>query len=95
MRRRGLDTWHTRLDYVTKHIVVILKICFSLSPPCQALGFDPMVDFYASKSAVVFGGFYLFFFTEKILRMVLKQKDTVSDVNKKDFFGVKGVGLLS
>ncbi|XP_019744033.1 zinc transporter ZIP14-like, partial [Hippocampus comes] len=47
---------------------------FQLIP--EALGFDPMVDFYASKSAVVFGGFYLFFFTEKILKMLLKQKDT-------------------
>ncbi|XP_037114958.1 metal cation symporter ZIP14 isoform X2 [Syngnathus acus] len=45
---------------------------FQLIP--EAFGFDPMVDFYASKSAVVFGGFYLFFFTEKILKMLLKQK---------------------
>ncbi|XP_041642991.1 metal cation symporter ZIP14 isoform X2 [Cheilinus undulatus] len=41
----------------------------------EAFGFDPMVDFYMSKSAVVFGGFYLFFFTEKVLRVLLKQKD--------------------
>ncbi|XP_049434509.1 metal cation symporter ZIP14 isoform X2 [Epinephelus fuscoguttatus] len=40
----------------------------------EAFGFDPMVDFYVSKSAVVFGGFYLFFFTEKVLRVLLKQK---------------------
>lgn len=33
-----------------------------------------MVDFYVSKSAVVFGGFYLFFFTEKVLKVLLKQK---------------------
>lgn len=26
---------------------------------------------------MVFGGFYLFFFTEKILKMLLKQKDQV------------------
>lgn len=45
---------------------------------CQAFGFDPMVDFYVSKSAVVFGGFYLFFFTEKVLKVLLKQKDGVS-----------------
>lgn len=31
-----------------------------------------------SKSAVVFGGFYLFFFTEKVLRVLLKQKNGVS-----------------
>ncbi|XP_028269397.1 metal cation symporter ZIP14 isoform X2 [Parambassis ranga] len=41
----------------------------------EAFGFDPMVDFYVSKSAVVFGGFYLFFFTEKVLKVLLKQKD--------------------
>ncbi|XP_038558487.1 metal cation symporter ZIP14 isoform X2 [Micropterus salmoides] len=41
----------------------------------EAFGFDPMVDFYVSKSAVVFGGFYLFFFTEKVLRVLLKQKN--------------------
>ncbi|XP_078107545.1 metal cation symporter ZIP14 isoform X1 [Sander vitreus] len=41
----------------------------------EAFGFDPMVDFYVSKSAVVFAGFYLFFFTEKVLRVLLKQKD--------------------
>ncbi|XP_054629406.1 metal cation symporter ZIP14 isoform X1 [Dunckerocampus dactyliophorus] len=45
---------------------------FQLIP--EAFGFDPMVNFYVSKSAVVFGGFYLFFFTEKILKMLLKQK---------------------
>lgn len=49
--------------------------------PCplllQAFGFNPQEDYYVSKSAVVFGGFYLFFFTEKILKMVLKQKDQV------------------
>ncbi|XP_053727817.1 metal cation symporter ZIP14 isoform X2 [Synchiropus splendidus] len=41
----------------------------------EAFGFDPLVDFYVSKSAVVFGGFYLFFFTEKILKVLLKQKN--------------------
>ncbi|XP_031161480.1 metal cation symporter ZIP14 isoform X3 [Sander lucioperca] len=46
---------------------------FQLIP--EAFGFDPMVDFYVSKSAVVFAGFYLFFFTEKVLRVLLKQKN--------------------
>lgn len=45
---------------------------FQLIP--EAFGFDPLVDYYVSKSAVVFGGFYLFFFTEKILKMILKPK---------------------
>ncbi|ELW52782.1 Serine/threonine-protein phosphatase 2B catalytic subunit gamma isoform [Tupaia chinensis] len=45
---------------------------FQLIP--EAFGFDLHKD-YVSKSAVVFGGFYLFFFTEKILKMLLKQKN--------------------
>ncbi|MFT7796633.1 zinc transporter ZIP14 [Arapaima gigas] len=46
---------------------------FQLIP--EAFGFDPLENYYISKSAVVFGGFYLFFFTEKVLKMLLKQKD--------------------
>ncbi|XP_041757491.2 metal cation symporter ZIP14 isoform X1 [Coregonus clupeaformis] len=46
---------------------------FQLIP--EAFGFDPMVDNYVSKSTVVFGGFYLFFFTEKVLKMLLKPKN--------------------
>ncbi|XP_016046306.1 metal cation symporter ZIP14 isoform X2 [Erinaceus europaeus] len=46
---------------------------FQLIP--EAFGFNPLEDYYVSKSAVVFGGFYLFFFTEKILKMLLKQKN--------------------
>ncbi|XP_029296299.1 metal cation symporter ZIP14 [Cottoperca gobio] len=46
---------------------------FQLIP--EAFGFNPMVDFYVSKSVVVFAGFYLFFFTEKVLRVLLKKKN--------------------
>ncbi|XP_035752010.1 metal cation symporter ZIP14 [Egretta garzetta] len=46
---------------------------FQLIP--EAFGFNPQEAYYVSKSAVVFGGFYLFFFTEKVLKMLLKQKD--------------------
>lgn len=45
---------------------------FQLIP--EAFGFNPLKDSYVSTSAVVFGGFYLFFFTEKVLKMILKQK---------------------
>uniref|UniRef100_A0A8C5WHI7 Metal cation symporter ZIP14 n=1 Tax=Leptobrachium leishanense TaxID=445787 RepID=A0A8C5WHI7_9ANUR len=45
---------------------------FQLIP--EAFGFNPLKDSYVSTSAVVFGGFYLFFFTEKVLKMLLKQK---------------------
>lgn len=38
----------------------------------QALGFDPKTDNYVLKAVGIFGGFYLLFFTEKILKMLLK-----------------------
>uniref|UniRef100_A0A8D0C2F8 Solute carrier family 39 member 8 n=1 Tax=Salvator merianae TaxID=96440 RepID=A0A8D0C2F8_SALMN len=43
---------------------------FQLIP--EAFGFDPKVDNYIEKSVAVFGGFYIFFFVERILRMILK-----------------------
>ncbi|XP_015354995.1 metal cation symporter ZIP14 isoform X2 [Marmota marmota marmota] len=46
---------------------------FQLIP--EAFGFNPLEDYYVPKSAMVFGGFYLFFFTEKILKMLLKPKN--------------------
>ncbi|XP_073088777.1 metal cation symporter ZIP14 isoform X1 [Manis javanica] len=46
---------------------------FQLIP--EAFGFNPLKDPYVAKSALVFGGFYLFFFTEKILKILLKQKN--------------------
>ncbi|XP_051897228.1 metal cation symporter ZIP14 isoform X1 [Pristis pectinata] len=45
---------------------------FQLIP--EAFGFDPQKPDYVSKSVVLFGGFYLFFFTEKILKMIMKPK---------------------
>ncbi|KAM3924949.1 metal cation symporter ZIP14 isoform 2-T2 [Leptodactylus fuscus] len=56
----------------------------------EAFGFNPQEDSYISTSAVVFGGFYLFFFTEKVLKMLLKQKHEhghshyTADASKRD-----------
>ncbi|XP_053573939.1 metal cation symporter ZIP14 isoform X1 [Bombina bombina] len=56
----------------------------------EAFGFNPLEDSYVSTSAVVFGGFYLFFFTEKVLKMILKQKHEhghshyTADTSKRD-----------
>jgi len=62
----------------TKDAAGVCSSVLSLVPFClQAFGFNPQEDYYVSKSAVVFGGFYLFFFTEKVLKMLLKQKDQV------------------
>lgn len=60
-----------------------LLLC-GVSSVLQAFGFDPKVDFYVSKSAVVFGGFYLFFFTEKVLKVLLRQKHGVSSYTLLD-----------
>ncbi|XP_072341647.1 metal cation symporter ZIP14 isoform X2 [Scyliorhinus torazame] len=56
---------------------------FQLIP--EAFGFDPKEADYVSKSVVVFGGFYLFFFAERILKMVLKPKDKEQDPNHSHY----------
>ncbi|XP_060758470.1 metal cation symporter ZIP8 [Neoarius graeffei] len=38
----------------------------------EALGFDPKADNYIEKAVGIFGGFYLLFFTEKIMKMMLR-----------------------
>ncbi|XP_040202095.1 metal cation symporter ZIP14 isoform X2 [Rana temporaria] len=56
----------------------------------EAFGFNPLEDAYVSTSAVIFGGFYLFFFTEKVLKMLLKKKHEhghshyTADARKRD-----------
>ncbi|KPP62314.1 zinc transporter ZIP8-like [Scleropages formosus] len=49
-------------------------------PAVWALGFDPKVDSYVSKAVGIFGGFYLLFFVEKILKMMLKTENQNGDV---------------
>uniref|UniRef100_A0A3Q2PFN5 Metal cation symporter ZIP14 n=1 Tax=Fundulus heteroclitus TaxID=8078 RepID=A0A3Q2PFN5_FUNHE len=65
---------------------------FQLIP--EAFGFDPMVDFYVSKSAVVFGGFYLFFFTEKVLKVLLKQRINLVLFHSQSTAGVSKEGIV-
>lgn len=43
----------------------------------QALGFDPKADNYIEKAVGIFGGFYLLFFTEKIMKMMLRMDQEV------------------
>ncbi|XP_006872781.1 PREDICTED: zinc transporter ZIP8 [Chrysochloris asiatica] len=43
---------------------------FQLIP--EALGFNPKIDNYVEKAAAVFGGFYMLFFVERMLKMLLK-----------------------
>ncbi|XP_044134956.1 metal cation symporter ZIP14-like isoform X2 [Bufo gargarizans] len=56
----------------------------------EAFGFNPQEDSYIATSAVLFGGFYLFFFTEKVLKMLLNQKHEhghshyTADTSKRD-----------
>lgn len=44
----------------------------------QALGFDPKSDNYVEKAVGIFGGFYILFFVEKLLKMALKVDHEVS-----------------
>lgn len=41
------------------------------APRPQALGFDPKTDNYVLNAIGIFGGFYLLFIVEKILKMAL------------------------
>ncbi|XP_066488439.1 metal cation symporter ZIP8 [Tiliqua scincoides] len=43
---------------------------FQLIP--EAFGFDPKIDNYIEKAVAIFGGFYILFFVERILKMILK-----------------------
>uniref|UniRef100_A0A6J0UK33 Metal cation symporter ZIP8 n=1 Tax=Pogona vitticeps TaxID=103695 RepID=A0A6J0UK33_9SAUR len=43
---------------------------FQLIP--EAFGFDPKIDNYVEKAVAVFGGFYILFFVERVLKMILK-----------------------
>ncbi|KAK1174951.1 metal cation symporter ZIP8 isoform X1 [Acipenser oxyrinchus oxyrinchus] len=38
----------------------------------EAFGFDPKVDNYVLQAAGIFGGFYILYFTEKLLQLALK-----------------------
>uniref|UniRef100_A0A8D2KZ32 Solute carrier family 39 member 8 n=1 Tax=Varanus komodoensis TaxID=61221 RepID=A0A8D2KZ32_VARKO len=53
---------------------------FQLIP--EAFGFDPKVDNYVEKAVAIFGGFYILFFVERVLKMILK---TYSQIGNKHF----------
>ncbi|XP_074131703.1 metal cation symporter ZIP8 [Sminthopsis crassicaudata] len=59
---------------------------FQLIP--EAFGFDPKVDNYIEKAAAVFGGFYILFFVERILKMLLKTygQNDHAHFRNEDFF---------
>uniref|UniRef100_A0A3P8VC59 Metal cation symporter ZIP14 n=1 Tax=Cynoglossus semilaevis TaxID=244447 RepID=A0A3P8VC59_CYNSE len=68
------DTSPRPSDLLKKLVLWFFILSALLCLRLYGFGFDPMVDFYVSKSAVVFGGFYLFFFTEKVVKVLLKRK---------------------
>ncbi|XP_074084256.1 metal cation symporter ZIP8 [Macrotis lagotis] len=59
---------------------------FQLIP--EAFGFDPKVDNYIEKAAAVFGGFYILFFVERVLKMLLKTygQNDHAHFRNEDFF---------
>lgn len=57
-------------------LLVLPDFFFPLS---QAFGFNPKSDNYVEKAVAVFGGFYLLFFFERVLKMLLK---TYGQVNR-------------
>ncbi|XP_044538290.1 metal cation symporter ZIP8 [Gracilinanus agilis] len=59
---------------------------FQLIP--EAFGFDPKLDNYIEKAAAVFGGFYILFFVERVLKMLLKTygQNDHAHFRNEDFF---------
>ncbi|XP_060102977.1 metal cation symporter ZIP8 isoform X2 [Heteronotia binoei] len=53
---------------------------FQLIP--EAFGFDPKIDNYIEQAIAVFGGFYILFFVERVLKMILK---TYSEMGHSHF----------
>lgn len=51
--------------------------------PPQAFGFNPKTDNYVEKAVAVFGGFYLLFFFERMLKMLLKTYGQVNGLYLK------------
>lgn len=49
----------------------------------QAFGFNPKIDNYVEKAVAVFGGFYLLFFFERMLKMLLKTYGQVNGLYLK------------
>uniref|UniRef100_A0A8C9R1E4 Solute carrier family 39 member 8 n=1 Tax=Scleropages formosus TaxID=113540 RepID=A0A8C9R1E4_SCLFO len=60
----------------------------------EVLGFDPGADNYNLSVTGIFGGFYVLFFTEGILKMVLKTEHEVRHhpVNRLSHTGSRGTG---
>lgn len=52
--------------------------CNLFSGHVKALGFDPKSDNYVEKAIGIFGGFYILFFVEKLLKIFLKVNHEVS-----------------
>lgn len=64
-------------DLKTKRRQLLTFFRLSINP--QALGFDPKLDNYVANAVGIFGGFYLLFFVEKILKMALRVDNEVRD----------------
>lgn len=55
-----------------------MRSCSRSPVRLQALGFDPKSDNYVEKAVGIFGGFYILFFVEKLLKIALKMDHEVS-----------------
>lgn len=69
-------------DETLKHYQDKRGICRSsiFFSTVQALGLDPKDDNYVLNAVGIFGGFYVLFFTERVLKMALKADTEVATV---------------
>ncbi|XP_034714852.1 metal cation symporter ZIP8 [Etheostoma cragini] len=69
----------TKKDYFPKVLTYFISLAIGtlfsnavLQLIPEALGFDPKVDNYVGNAVGIFGGFYILFFMEKMLKMALR-----------------------
>ncbi|XP_032366950.1 zinc transporter ZIP8 [Etheostoma spectabile] len=69
----------TKKDYFPKVLTYFISLAIGtlfsnavLQLIPEALGFDPKVDNYVENAVGIFGGFYILFFMEKMLKMALR-----------------------
>lgn len=84
-----------------QEIHTVILVCFSTTGvvfeeatnillfPLQALGFDPKSDNYVANAVGIFGGFYLLYFVEKLLKLALGLGHEV-----REFIGCKHLSFI-
>lgn len=78
-----IENWEILVLFARNQVVLLGLTWIAFSFPPQAFGFNPKTDNYVEKAVAVFGGFYLLFFFERMLKMLLKTYGQVNGLHLK------------